>query len=70
MVMFVKGQEVVATAPTVQVDNKFTPGTYTFSLVVTDASGNASAPALLKVVVLRPVLAPTDPSPVVPRPPG
>ena len=51
MVTFVRNQEVVVTTPTVQVDNKFAPGVYTFSLVVTDTSNNASAAATLKVSV-------------------
>jgi hypothetical protein len=58
MVTFVRNQEVVVTTPTVQVDNKFSPGVYTFSLVVTDTSNNASAAATLKVSV-REALGPT-----------
>ncbi len=62
MVTFVRNQEVVVRTPTVQVDNRFEPGVYTFSLVVTDTSNNASAAATLKVSVQR---GPTPPGPTV-----
>ena len=51
MVEFAKGQTVTSQSPTVQVDNKLTAGTYTFSLVVVNNSNSESAPALLRVIV-------------------
>jgi hypothetical protein len=45
------GKPISSDAPTLLVENKLAAGTYTFSLVVETASGLASAPAMLKVVV-------------------
>jgi hypothetical protein len=47
----------ISKTPLIRVDDKLTPGTLLFSLTVVDDSGNASAPAHLRVTVARPTQA-------------
>ena len=53
MASFRLNQPVTTREPRVAVDAGLPAGLYTFELVVTDASGNRSAPARV-VVVVRP----------------
>jgi hypothetical protein len=41
--------------PRLLVENALAPGTHRFALVVVDAAGNESAPAVLEVQVTRPL---------------
>jgi PKD repeat protein len=56
MATFVPGQEQKFNTPTVTVDGGLKVGTYTFQLIVDDASGVSSAPKTVQVtVVAQPV---------------
>ena len=50
----------ISKTPLISVDNKLAAGTFTFSLTVVDDSGNISAPAQLRVTVVKPIT--PDPS--------
>ncbi len=54
MAAFRPNQPVTTSEPRVKVDPGLPAGRHTFELVVTDNSGNSSAPARVVVVVVQP----------------
>lgn len=62
MPVLVPGRPIATREPTLLVENPLVPGTHRFALVVVDAAGNESAPAVIEVQVTRPLrpILPTD----------
>ncbi|HWX49312.1 MAG TPA: hypothetical protein VNZ61_14760 [Roseomonas sp.] len=51
MAIFEPDRPVTTQTPTVEVENRLEPGTYTFSLTVVDEAANESRPALIRVTI-------------------
>jgi hypothetical protein len=68
MATFVPGVEQKFPSPTVTVDGGLAVGTYTFQLIVDDASGASSAPRTLQVIIVAQPTASFTITPEAPQP--
>jgi PKD repeat protein len=68
MATFVPGTEQSFTTPTVTVDGGLAVGTYTFQLIVDDASGKSSAPKTVQITIVAQPVANFSFNPAAPAP--